>query len=135
MTQDSHQDRPSTFGILPRITRISWRDLIASLLPVVLASSIAIAIALHFLKPAPPSTITISSGPDGSTYRSVAEKYRPILARNGIKLEILSSEGSLDNLRRLTDAATSGAGLAADCTAGLSVDLAGLTGRATGAFA
>ena len=48
--------------------------------------------------------ITISSGPDGSVFRSVAEKYRAILARNGIRLEILPSDGSLDNLRRLTDA-------------------------------
>jgi len=86
--------------------RISWRDLVATLAPIVLASIIAIAVAFHFVQPAPPSTITISSGPDGSIFRSAAEKYRAILARNGIKLEILPSEGSLDNLRRLTDANT-----------------------------
>ncbi|MEO6823569.1 MAG: TAXI family TRAP transporter solute-binding subunit [Nitrosospira sp.] len=84
--------------------RISWRDLVATLAPVLLATIIAIAIAYHFVQPAPPSTITMSSGPDGSIFHSVAEKYRTILARNGIKLEILPSEGSLDNLRRLTDA-------------------------------
>lgn len=104
MTQDAPQGRTRSFGLLPRITRISWRDLVASLAPVVLASIIAIAIAFHFVQPAPPSTITISSGPEGSLYRSVAEKYRSILARNGIKLEILPSGGSLDNLKRLTDA-------------------------------
>jgi TRAP-type uncharacterized transport system substrate-binding protein len=73
------------------------------LVPVALASIIAIAVALHFVQPAPPSTITISSGPDESSFRSVAEKYRSILARNGIELKVLPSQGSLENLRRLTD--------------------------------
>lgn len=108
MTQDAQgqdaQGKTRSFRLLPKVMRISWRDLAASLTPVLVASSIAIAVAFHFVQPAPPSIITISSGPDGSTFRSVAEKYRSILARNGIKLEILPSEGSLDNLKRLTDA-------------------------------
>lgn len=104
MTQDADQGRTGSSSLLPRITRISWRDLAATLAPVTLASIIAIAVAFHYVQPAPPSTIIISSGPDGSVFRSVAEKYRAILARNGIRLEILPSDGSLDNLRRLTDA-------------------------------
>src|SRR5262249_32579984 len=36
-----------------------------------------------------------------------AESYRKILARNGVKLEILSSQGSLENLKRLADPAFS----------------------------
>src|SRR5581483_9074235 len=43
----------------------------------------------------------------GSIYWTTAERYRPILARNGIKLNILPSGGSLDNLKRLTDPAAS----------------------------
>ena len=104
MTRDADRNRPRSFRFLPRIMRVSWRDLVATLAPVLLATIIAIAVAYHFVQPAPPSTITMSSGPDGSIFHSVAEKYRTILARNGIKLEILPSEGSLDNLRRLTDA-------------------------------
>ncbi|MDD5250820.1 MAG: TAXI family TRAP transporter solute-binding subunit [Rhodocyclaceae bacterium] len=105
MTPDAAQqnNKPRSFRRLPRIPRISWRDLAATLGPVLLASTIAIAVAIHFVQPAPPHTITISAGPDGSTFRNVAEKYRVILARNGIKLDILPSAGSLDNLKRLTD--------------------------------
>ncbi|SEK59021.1 TAXI family TRAP transporter solute-binding subunit [Nitrosovibrio tenuis] len=106
MAQDAAQDKSGSSSLLSPIRRISWHDLIATLAPVVLASILAIAVAFHFVQPAPPSTITLSSGPDGSIFRSVAEKYRPILARNGITLEILPSEGSLDNLGRLTDVNT-----------------------------
>jgi TRAP-type uncharacterized transport system substrate-binding protein len=88
---------------LPRITKVSWRDLAASVVPVALVSAAAFAVAFHFLKPAPPTTLTISSGPEGSLFRATAEKYRAILARSGITLKILPSEGSLDNLKRLAD--------------------------------
>jgi hypothetical protein len=63
------------------------------------------------VRPAPPDTITIASGPVGSTFRLTAEKYRKILARNGVKLEILPSEGSLDNLKKLDDIETKVNGL------------------------
>jgi TRAP transporter TAXI family solute receptor len=88
---------------LPKIPRISWRDLAATLGPVLLASAVAIALAIHYVQPAPPSTIVISTGPDGSMFRNTAEKYKKILERNGVKLEIQSSEGSLDNLKRVMD--------------------------------
>ena len=51
----------------------------------------------------PPSTITIISGPEGSTFRRTAEKYAQILQRNGVKLKILPSEGSSDNIKKLAD--------------------------------
>lgn len=86
-----------------RIQRISWRDLAASLGPVLLVSVAAIWIAVHFVRPAPPDTIVITSGPEGSIGRTTAEKYGKILARNGVKLAILPSEGSLENLKRLAD--------------------------------
>ena len=97
--------KPAAPRILLRITQISWRDLFATAAPVVLVSAIAIAIAYHFVRPAPPSVITISSGPVGSTFRTFAERYQPFLARNGVRLEIIPSGGSLENLKRLTDPA------------------------------
>jgi len=85
------------------ITRISWRDLAVTLGPFILISLLAFWIAYRFVRPAPPNTIIITSGPDGSTFQRSAERYRKILARNGVKLEILASDGSLENLRRLSD--------------------------------
>jgi len=57
--------------------------------------------AVLFLKSAPPNTLTITSGPEGSLFRTNAEKYRVILARNGVTLKVLPSQGSLENLERL----------------------------------
>lgn len=103
MTPDAKPNKRSPARLMARISRISWRDLAVTLVPALLISAVAIAAGFHFLQPAPPRTITISSGPDGSIFRSVAEKYRAILARNHIDLVILPSDGSLQNLRRLTD--------------------------------
>ena len=52
---------------------------------------------------APPHTLILTSGPAGSSYERIAERYRDILSSNGVTLKILPSEGSLDNLRRLSD--------------------------------
>ena len=87
-----------------RMQRVSWRDLAASLGLMLLLSAVAIWIAFHFVRPAPPDTITMASGPEGSTLWNYAERYRKILARNGVKLKIPPSKGTLDNLKKLTDA-------------------------------
>lgn len=55
-----------------------------------------------FVYSAPPRTITITAGPAGSSFESTALKYQTILARSGVKLKILHSQGSLENLQRLT---------------------------------
>jgi hypothetical protein len=54
---------------------------------------------------APPTTITITSGPDGSTFQRNAAKYARLLAARGVTLEILPSRGSEENLQRLNDPA------------------------------
>lgn len=56
-----------------------------------------------FFYSAPPHTITLTSGPPGSSFQTNAEKYRVILARKGLTLRIHPSEGSLQNLQRLND--------------------------------
>jgi TRAP transporter TAXI family solute receptor len=85
------------------IVRISWRDLAMTVVPFVVLLAIALWIASRFVHPAPPDTITISSGPEGSSYALTAERYRKILARQGVTLKVLPSQGSLENLKRLAD--------------------------------
>lgn len=95
--------RRPRFRLPLKVIAISWKDLLQTLLPVLVLSVAVILIALHFVRPAPPNKLTISTGPAGSTFYTVAQQYQKVLARNGITLNILSSEGSLDNLNRLTD--------------------------------
>jgi len=85
------------------VSRISWRDLATTAAPFVLAFLVAALVTVHFLRPAPPTTLTITSGPDGSSFRRYADRYRQILARNGVTLRVLPSEGSQQNLHRLLD--------------------------------
>jgi TRAP-type uncharacterized transport system substrate-binding protein len=56
-----------------------------------------------FFYSAPPTTITITSGPPGSSFATNAIQYSKILARNGVTLKILPSQGSGENLERLND--------------------------------
>jgi TRAP transporter TAXI family solute receptor len=93
--------RKRLFRSLPRIPKVSWRDLVAIVGPVLLTTVGVALLAYHFIEPAPPSTLRITSGPEGSAFRRNAEKYQKILARSGVKLEILPSGGSIHNLARL----------------------------------
>lgn len=73
------------------------------LAPLVLLLALAVWFVSLFVHPAPPGSITITGGPPGSAFASMAEQYRRILARQGVKLNVLPSEGSLENLKRLAD--------------------------------
>ncbi|HTY92653.1 MAG TPA: TAXI family TRAP transporter solute-binding subunit [Steroidobacteraceae bacterium] len=86
-----------------QVVGVSWHDLAQIVWPIVLLSVLAIWLTLHFVSPAPPRTLTMSSGPKGSTFETLALRYRKILARDGIDLKVIESEGSLDNLGRLVD--------------------------------
>ena len=56
-----------------------------------------------FFYSAPPHTITITAGAPGSSFQTNAMKYRDFLARKGVRLRIVASEGALQNLERLED--------------------------------
>lgn len=93
--------RPSRF--VARVIAVSWRDLAVSMGPIVLISAAAIWLAIRLIQPAPPNTLTITAGPPGSSFWNSAQRYKTILARNGITLKVLPSAGSLENLERLSD--------------------------------
>ena len=98
----AESERNPPFSRAPlKFSTISWRDLAQTLGPAVILSTIAIFAALHFVRPAPPRTLSIASGPAGSKFNSVAQQYQKILARNGITLKVIVTEGSQDNLNRL----------------------------------
>jgi hypothetical protein len=75
----------------------------ATLSAVIFTALVVIVAAFWFFHSAPPDTIVITSGDEGSLFKRNAERYAKILAAKGVKLKILPSQGSLDNLKRLED--------------------------------
>ena len=51
----------------------------------------------------PPRRVVMTTGPEGGAYRELGEKYRRILARSGVRLELRPSLGNVENLQRLKD--------------------------------
>ena len=86
-----------------RLRFVSRRDLLVTALPLAIALVVATWAVLRFVRPAPPKVITISTGRDGSTFQRTAERYAKIFERSGVKVRLLPSKGSLENLRRLAD--------------------------------
>jgi len=68
-----------------------------------LVTFIGFVIAWQFVNPAPPRSIVIATGHADGAYYLFAERYREILARNGIELQIRTTAGSLENLALLQD--------------------------------
>jgi TRAP-type uncharacterized transport system substrate-binding protein len=54
-------------------------------------------------QPAPPRVLRMATGPAGSAHAEYSERYRQILARSGVTLELEPTVGALDNLARLRD--------------------------------
>ncbi|HTJ91991.1 MAG TPA: TAXI family TRAP transporter solute-binding subunit [Pararobbsia sp.] len=86
-----------------RFVSISWHDFAVLVLPVIALCALAIGLMVYWVDPAPPKHITMSVGPRDSTFWPYAEQYRRILARDGITLSLLTSDGSVQNLQRLAD--------------------------------
>jgi hypothetical protein len=86
-----------------RLRSISWRDILTVGVPVALVIVAAFAFAAKLMQSAPPGHIRMISGSPGSSYRNLAEKYKKLIEAHGVKVEIVASEGALDNLERLAD--------------------------------
>src|SRR5262249_7857772 len=51
----------------------------------------------------PPRTVTMATGAAGGANHELGLHYRDILARSGVRLRLVNTTGSLDNLARLRD--------------------------------
>lgn len=87
----------------PRFVRVSWRDLFAVGVPGFVAIGLVIWAAVELMRPAPPRAIRFLAGPEDSEYRHMAEHYKRHIESHGVKVNLLTSQGSLENLHRLAD--------------------------------
>src|SRR5215813_1645150 len=75
--------------------------LVVALFAVVIA--IGIAVWSVIVRGIPPRTITLATGPEGSSFAQIGERYRAILARSGVVLKLEATAGSVENLAKLRD--------------------------------
>jgi hypothetical protein len=86
-----------------RLNEIFGRGVVLVVSLLLLIGLAACLVAFGFFDTAAPSALTIASGPDGSNFKRTAEQYQKILAKEGVTLKILPTEGSRDNLGKLAD--------------------------------
>jgi TRAP-type uncharacterized transport system substrate-binding protein len=83
------------------VESLSHRGLL-TLIGLLLIVALCFAVG-YIVLPPPPSTLTLSTGPEGGAYALFGERYREILSREKVHLHLLPSLGSVENLRRLSD--------------------------------
>lgn len=69
----------------------------------VLVCFVAFAVLLAVLSPAPPRVIQMATGQAGSAYAEFGERYREQLARYGVEVKLIPTNGAVDNVARLND--------------------------------
>jgi TRAP-type uncharacterized transport system substrate-binding protein len=82
---------------------LSRRHLLLTLITFAALALAAFAFAFRFIEPAPPTHIVMSTGAKDGGYHMFARRYKEILARDGVTLELRPSAGSQQNVSRLLD--------------------------------
>jgi len=86
-----------------RYTLLSLRDLAVSVGPFVLLAVLMLGGAYWWLNPNPPKHVRLATGPAQSAYATFGQRYAKALAKDGITVELVPTEGSADNLRLLRE--------------------------------
>lgn len=79
------------------------RDFLKVYWPLVAVAFAGVLLALMLMDPAPPKTIRFAAGSPGGAYHAFAERYQRLLAEEGVEVELVETQGSIDNLRLLDD--------------------------------
>ena len=82
---------------------LAVRDMLASAGPVAFLAVGLLVAAYWWLDPQPPKTVRLATGPEGSAYAGFGKRYAAALAREGITVELIPTEGSVANLQLLRD--------------------------------
>jgi len=85
------------------IDKAALKETATVVIPGILVILAAFWVASRYIRPAPPDSFVMSTGAPGGAYHLFAERYREILARDGVTIELEPSAGSMENLARLRD--------------------------------
>jgi hypothetical protein len=95
-----------TAGMTTRMLRntlLSIRDLFVTAGPFALLALVLLAGAYVLLNPTPPKRMVLATGPERSDYAEFGARYAKLLAREGITVELRSTQGAAQNLALLRD--------------------------------
>ncbi len=98
MVPSNKKTRPKMVAVL--IETFGLNPTVATAVVLLIALVCAFAI-FWFIRSAPPRTLVVTSGPAGSSFQRYADSYAKILAKEGVTLRVLPSQGSIENLTRL----------------------------------
>ena len=82
-------------------TRMPGRDFWKIYGALIIVALIGFIWALSAMDPAPPKSIRFAAGAPGGAYHAYAERYQRLLEEQGIDVELVETQGSIDNLRML----------------------------------
>ena len=71
--------------------------------PWLLGLAAMIFVINYFWQPAPPRSIVMATGAEGGAAHRAGERYRDVLAKRGITVELKTTNGSLENRAKLLD--------------------------------
>ena len=60
-----------------------------------------VGLSLRFMDPFPPNRIVLATGQPGGAYDGFGREYQSRLAREGLRVELRRTAGSVENLERL----------------------------------
>ena len=80
---------------------LSRRDIALIVLPLVVLLALALWGITHYVQPAPPKVVVMSTGPLDGAYHAFAQRYKAHLAQYGVTLELKPSAGAVENVERL----------------------------------
>jgi TRAP-type uncharacterized transport system substrate-binding protein len=84
----------------------SWKDLksfVQETWPALTILLVILIIAVWVADPAPPRHVVMATGPAGSSNQMLGQRYQQYFAQRGITLELVATEGSVENVHRLQD--------------------------------
>lgn len=83
-----------------------WKELGFIVAPIFLLLLLSVWVMTMFVQPAPPKTVVMTTGGELGGYHAFGKAYAESLKKSGIRLELRTSAGSLENIKRLKDPAS-----------------------------
>jgi len=79
----------------------TFREQLKIYAPAILLALVGFVLAYQFVDPAPSRKLVIATGQKDGAYAIFAQRYRQILQRENVELEIIHSAGSIENIKLL----------------------------------